>query len=210
MNKQLLFLAVGCLVFFTVTGEESTLRPPETTSYSPVGVAIWDIQYPNRQADVYGLRLYGGYISHKEVFGLDLGVGFAAATEVTGVQLGLGLNWVYSNMSGIQIAGLMNSCDNFRSPSTASGLQIAGLMNDADSIEGFQISGLMNCAGRLEGIQLALINRASSRSGASSGLQIGLFNSVHDDNFGGIQLGLLNHKASSSFPFLPFLRIVEH
>jgi hypothetical protein len=209
MNKQLFAMGFGCLISFTVTGAESPVRPVETIGYSPVGVAIWNAQYPDRETDVYGLRLYGGAINHKHFHGLDLGVGFAYANEVTGAQLGLGVNWVENDMSGIQIAGLVNMCNAIRgSISTASGLQLACLMNFAGCMDGIQITGLLNCASRLEGLQLAVVNVAPCRSGASSGIQIGLYNSVLDDNFAGIQLGLLNHKASSPFPYLPFLRIV--
>lgn len=210
MNYQLLFLGLGCLISFTLTGADSPLRPVETMGYSPVGVALWDMQYPDRETDVYGLRLYGGAINHKHFHGLDLGIGFAYANDVTGVQLGLGVNWVENDISGIQIAGLINVCNTIRgSSSTASGLQLACLMNFAGCMDGIQISGLLNCASRLEGLQLALLNVAPCRSGTSSGFQIGLYNSVRDDNFAGIQLGLLNHKASSPVPYLPFLRIVE-
>lgn len=92
-----------------------------------------------------------------------------------------------SNMTGIQLAGLINLIRN-----NFSGWQTAGAINFVhDSSKGLQIAGIANMVGKdMLGIQLAGLYNVALQS--SSGIQIALGSNLSNGTMRGVQLAMLN------------------
>ena len=132
------------------------------------------------------------------------------ANEFAGMQIAPLYN-VASCLEGVQIAGLGNRSDGYRTDGLqlALGLNISRRMRGVqaalggnkaeESLSGVQL-GLFNLAeGELRGVQIGLINNAED----VRGLQIGAVNLAR--HLEGVQIGLLNYAGDAAVPCLPLL-----
>jgi hypothetical protein len=167
---------------------------------SPLAVALTrDFQFPGHETAIHGLSLALFEVEHNQ--GLQ-GIGIAIGGQDV------------SEVSGIQISGVINSSGD------VDGVQVAGLVNMAGSFQGAMISGYVNIGGAYRsrhsrGLQLAIFGNqvefmGPGEEGPTSlldGAQISLaFNGAHHlrgaqisilgndaTRCSGLQLGLVNH-----------------
>lgn len=130
---------------------------------------------------------------------------------------GFRFNLIYGNnrkVSGLDI-GLIN-----RTTDTFKGLELAGLGNRGAWVYGIQAAllplGRNYAANTIQGVQVGTGNIAMD---GGAGLQVGVFNQAVNEEFKGIQIGLLNycqsltgiqigllnHAADASVPWLPII-----
>ena len=147
------------------------------------------------------------------------------ANEFAGVQIASWAN-AASCLEGVQIAGLGNRSDGYRTDGLqlALGLNISRRMRGVqaalwgnraeESLSGVQF-GLFNLAeGELHGVQIGAVNGAKE---TLCGVQIGLINNARDarglqigavnlaSRLEGVQIGLLNYAGDAAVPCLPLL-----
>lgn len=117
----------------------------------PIAVSILpNLELPDREKGVCGIRinLVGG--SHVDVAGLDFGGVFnSVSRKARGIQFAGVCNIGSNVVEGIQFAGLGNGCKSLV------GLQGAPLFNVAGVVDGVQMSGLINFNFKLRGCQIS-------------------------------------------------------
>jgi hypothetical protein len=183
------------------------------SSWSPVGVGLWpSVQFPDKDEDVYGVRLSLLAAENSDVVGLDVSLGTNVCDSVTGLQIALFRNDCKDRSAGIQIAGFLNTVLDFtlfnrhsRFDPRFSGLQVAPV-NYAERLNGLQV-GLLN-AGIPCGLQIGPVNFGDawrSEPGAFRFVQIGIWNHAYSPN--GIQIGLVNTADGQKVWFVPFINI---
>jgi len=169
---------------------------PSSAMPFPVGLSLVEqVQYPNAETDIMGLRFCLLYGRHANVSGLDMGVlGCAVDGSLLGLQLSVVLNTVGSANGAVQLSGIVNnSLEDFY------GLQLAGLVDLSDGVVyGGQLS-CINISKEVSGFQLGLYNQADK----VVGLQLGLVNWASEMQ--GVQIGLLNIIQSGPVPYLPLI-----
>jgi len=152
---------------------------PAFAYWTPVQVNLYDVAgLPPAAESVYGLRANVLYGNCDDMAGLDAGLYNLVRKDAYGIRAGL-FNVAYGTGAGIT-AGLVNS-DEFNQGLTAGGFN---LMAEAT------------------GVMVGLINGANTYSG----VQIGLVNMVQDD-FCGLQIGLLNFYLGHDIPVLPLINM---
>ena len=194
--------------------------------WSPLALSLVPAcEFPDRGANVYGIRLnvIGG--SHHDMVGADVGCIFNSVSNyLDGVQIA-GLVNFSRGIEGLQFAGLFNGAYsmvgmqgaaviNFTGESDglqASGLgnialkmrgcQIAGSGNYSAWGKGCQFAGWANLADKFEGVECGALNIA----GDFEGLQIGVVNVAN--TMSGCQIGLCNVIKTSSMPVLPVVNM---
>ena len=190
-------------------------------SWSPVEVSlVTPVQAPDRDYDIYGLRLNLIYGESKDVYGVDLGIVNRTKGDFRGVELG-GVNIADDTMYGVQL-GLVNW--NWNDSATWSDRSIGfqwGFINKSDTFCGFQdgllnISmnsftgweyGFVNYAHDVTGLQsgVLLIFGVNFATGAVNGCQIGLLNYAANME-SGVQIGILNFISRGGFfPVFPIV-----
>jgi len=193
--------------------------------WSPLALSLVPAcEFPNREKDVYGIRLnlVGG--SHHDIAGLDVGGIF---------------NYASNCLHGVQAAGLVSYSREIN------GLQFAGLLDGACLATGMQGAALINFAGEAKGVQVAVVNIAAKMHGCQisgscgymvvgtgaqfagwanladkfkgvqcgtlniggevKGLQLGVLNVA--DTMSGCQIGLCNVIRNSALPILPVVNM---
>ena len=193
--------------------------------WSPLALSLVPAcEFPNREKDVYGIRLnlIGG--THHDVAGVDVGGIF---------------NYTSNCLHGVQAAGLVNVSRGMN------GMQVAGLFDGARVATGMQGAAIANIAGEAKGLQMAAVNIAFRMQGCQisgsggymvvgtgaqiacwanladkfkgfqcgtlniggdvKGLQLGVVNVA--DTMSGCQIGLCNVIKKSALPFLPVVNM---
>ena len=183
----LLILMVFGLFSFQSLADDSGNNAP-----MPIGLGIVEqLQFPNVDTDVMGLRLSLVYGRNANVSGLDFGVfGCGADGSLFGMQLSVILNSVGSANGALQISGIANNClEDFY------GIQLAGIANRTDgNAFGGQLA-VFNIANELAGTQIGVYNQADK----ASGIQIGVINVANDMK--GIQIGVFNIIKNGPLPY---------
>ena len=195
--------------------------------WSPLALSLVPAcEFPDRGANVYGIRLnmIGG--SHHDMVGVDVGCIFNSVSNcLDGIQIAGLVNGSRGIIEGMQFAGLFNGARfmvgmqgaagvNFTGESDgiqASGLinialkmrgcQIAGSGNYAALGKGCQFAGWGNLADKFEGVECGALNIA----GDFEGLQIGVVNVAN--TMSGCQIGLCNVIKTSPMPVLPVVNM---
>lgn len=134
--------------------------------------------------------------AQKNISGLRLTLLYGENADVSGVDLGLGINY-YKNLTGIQIAGLINHDGDAGHPhftgNTVKGIQIAGLMNMSDAaVSGIQLAGLGSTADSLSGLQISIL--ANGVTNDATGIQVGLLGNNVGGEMKGVQVGFFNNS----------------
>jgi len=194
--------------------------------WSPLALSLVPAcEFPNRGANVYGLRLnvIGG--SHHDMVGVDLGCIFNSVSNcLEGVQVA-GLVNYSREVAGLQFAGLFNGAYSMvgmqgsaviNFTGETDGLQASGLVNIALKMRGCQIAGSgnysawgkgcqfagwANLADKFEGVECGVLNI----TGDFEGLQIGAVNVAN--TMSGCQIGLCNVIKTSPIPVLPVVNL---
>lgn len=170
----------------------------------------WNISQ-KRVPDIHGLQIGGGAIGFigfllpfpfgyyvlcftkaKDVSGAQISVVGNYANKVKGLQISGFGNMAESDVSGFQLAGLLNS-----TAKDISGFQISTIVNIANKMRGLQTTGFFNGVGSdISGIQIGLINT----SDRMKGIKIGVFN--YSRRMTGVEIGLLNVISQGALPFM--------
>lgn len=155
----------------------------------------------------YSLNIFSGFSAanrYVEIAGIsNLNTQYATGIQLAGIANVVGSNTFLnltigeeraqiregfeSNMTGIQVAGLLNLIrDN------VSGIQISGGLNFVHKgTRGLQLAGLSNMVGSYNiGIQIATLYNVAMTS--SSGMQLALLSNLTNGEMQGIQISLLN------------------
>jgi ABC-type uncharacterized transport system auxiliary subunit len=185
-------VGLSAIAALDTTGGETKHFPAQVSFFYPYGTH-------GRQSAEYGYNFSLNIITGKvgKVNGMEIsGLVGRVQGDVTGIQLA-GLINATGCLWGIQISGLINAADDtrgiqatglFNAADDVAGIQISGLINASDDARGIQASGLINAADNVQGIQFAGLGNASDDV---AGVQIsGLVNAA--DNTRGIQAGLFN------------------
>ena len=157
----------------------------------PIGLGIVEeVQFPNVDSDIMGLRLSLIYGRNANVSWLDFGVlGCRADGSLFGLQLSAIFNSIGSAYGALQISGIVNNCQE-----DYYGIQLASIANRTEgNVSGVQLA-LFNMSNDLSGTQIGVFNQAEN----AFGIQIGVINMANDMK--GIQLGVFNVIKSSSLP----------
>lgn len=182
---QLPLLVFGLLLAASATQAElpNFDKAEKAAGFTPIQIALAaPIQIAPETWDVTGLRL-------NIIYGRNLNTSF--------VDIGL-LNQTRDHENGIMVGALWNGV-----AGEMSGVQVAGLLNNSGSsfmMEGIQV-GSLNICGDGTGMQVGAFNSAKS----VQGMQIGVFN--YTEGLNGLQIGLININSGGQLPFMPILNI---
>lgn len=178
MKKTLLFSLVIMLAAH-LSAQDVEKKAIQISMVPPVSIG--------KPTDPYiyhsSLSVIAGY--NYGVQGLEIGsVLNITKTDAGYAQFAGVANWVGSQTTGFQTAGVLNRTQTLKglqmsgmanSADSVSGAQIAGAYNQTESLKGAQVSGFLNIAKSVNGIQLGIINIADT---IEHGVSIGIVNVV--------------------------------
>lgn len=189
------------LVVFILLGVMPFCSFAENTSKSvaiPIGISLWDnVQFPDADTDIMGMRFCLLYGRHANVSGFDFGVlGCGVDGWLFGLQTSVFLNNVGSANGALQLSGIVNNClEDFY------GIQLAGIASKTGGdVYGGQLA-LFNISNDLYGTQIGVFNKAEN----AFGIQLGVINMATDMR--GIQLGVFNIIKEGPCPYLPIINM---